>query len=572
MPLILEQPPELFTSENIKFLATFKAYVRTLIHIQAVETKKRIICLNSHESEGKVEPSIMELSLRPDGYEELIDEYKNSEECQDFLSREVPEILMANAKMRLNLAIHQGYLREELMQRRPKLIGASLTGTPRREFVGYEGATCAGLSNKLFVGTVDFCVQDLGSLMRVKPRHLVEKFSIGFLDNFFEEEDLPEVVSIDPLTWDEVKLAMVMLKDKFTNNSVNTQAITDWAELEEEEKFDLGTTFEGLDFEDPDLTQLYKQIRAYESDVVFNKLFEVLKFQSPGPRVFSGFEDGSAPKVYTEIITRYPVLAFYRPDFESTEIDCENDENIRFNMVEVCYQYIAKLSQAGFDSPIRYSNSASSNVFPALARGYKKIYELNRALLRSLDMKYDSSEFLEPTTLEIKEEPNLSDIDGWIDLVTMDVALENFLEMSDEFDHKNSDGFVAKARNEEVLKTLGVAAGAIGLAFSCALTGGLLLFGCVLVGGLGANLYFYNYSLDMHNEMLLKHFSLSTSTSFNGDKLTLIEFEKLRSAVQDLYLETLLLGFGTGVGDVGGKMFNMVKNSKLINTKVRVGN
>ncbi len=524
-----------FTQDELKFIVAYKSYTKQILHIQAAEAKKKIICLGFDFVAG--------FEFRNDPtWNQRAQDYKNSAECAEFLRTEVPKLVMAYSEMRVNLALHQSdhnEIQSKLM--RPGSMG----------MIVEDSIDCSRLVDPfgnivqpLGFGPTDFCFSKIQTVMDTTPRHILRKASIGFLDDILDSRDLPEVAVLPPLSWEETQFATLLFQEKYVGNQFNLENTTS-----------LGQTNQPV----LTLEQKIEQSRAYPKQqkpiqIELANYYSASNYQSHGSYVFSQYPEDSAPRKYMELISQYPVLAFYEPNYVNANLECNSAKNQSENTSALCLEYLKSLPRL-YGLGISLSVDRNRDVHPKLAIAYKKVLDLNQQLIASLDIKFNSENMFDENKILI-EGVSPENIENWSDLLALDLALKNFLEMFPEYQGQETRFVAIKNRRETQTLVLMIGA-AVGIGLGCGLMGGWPLVACLGVAGIGANVAFYDDTLHRHNGMMLRYFSTSTEQTTNGLKLGLVEFEAYKSEVQGLFLDMLFLGVGTGAGQ-------MVRSSKTL--------
>jgi hypothetical protein len=523
-----------FGYDELKFIVAYKAYTKAILHIQAAETKKKLICLGYETMAftNPVDKSVDKKMLNRLSKE--IQAYKNSEECREFLKKDVPELVKAYSEMRINLALHQSS-NDEII---------SLT-TRFGSFgnIINEPIECDTFPNPLRFGSTNFCFNRIETIMDTTPTHILKKISFKALDSVLDSRELPELAAFPPLTWEEVMVATDIFQGYFTNNPHNLNYVLD----DLEENYDQEVLNTITERQKPWTDEILRYHRNQRnSKAILANYYSALDFQAQGAYVFSQYPENSAPRKYTEILAEHPVLAFFVPNYESARLDCDSADMSSYGLTALCQGYknsLPKLYQLGISFVLK-----RSNVQGKLAIAYKKVLDLNQLLIQSLDIKYNTQNLFNENGILIKDiEPNR--VSNWSDLVSMEVALNNFLDMYPEY-HGFEKKFVDLRNTQELTKLVLMIGGAVGAGFACGMMGGWPLVLCLGAAGLGVNVAFYADTLSRHNDKMLKYFSTSTHVTKDGIQLGLIEFESYKSEVQGLLIDTLFLGVGTSAGQM----------------------
>lgn len=528
------------SSQELEFIMAYKGYVNAILHIQATETRKKLICLGQDYATILAKQGIVPRAniLTPEILQNF-NEYKNSEECKRFQETEVQDMVRSYSEMKAYLGLFQSHKFMTFLSFPPE---------PMRG-VNSVFLHCDRLENPLLFKDSQFCFEDLLVLLNPRPDHILRSVSIPSLDKVLgwalKKQKVPKVLKLDPMIWPEVLWATERFDSYYSQNDKNLD------HRNFEENYDLDQSVRD---------NLSQPQRKHEDYIVNNQRSERLsqqhvenyywasQLQAQGTYVFSDYPENSAPKKYVEILTKHPVLAFYKPPLTKAKLDCRSAQVQNLNVYNLCRAYKDSYSRQLSEhyglihgEEVLAYNTQRSAIYAQLIKAYEKVLELNLAFINSLNLKYDSQAiFVETSQLNLK--PVVLDINNWSELIGMDVALNNFLESFSEY--RGLETYFVKRHGRSELIHLGLQIGvAVGLGVACGLWP---LVACLLAAGAGVNLYFYNDSLNRHNDMLVKYFSTSTYETTDGLKLGLVDFEKMKSEVQGLYLDTLLIGFGIG--------------------------
>lgn len=536
--------PPSFNQEELKFIVAYKSFTKALLHIQSSETKLKMICLGHERLTG--------IDLSSNMMRTQVQQYKASEECQRFLREDVPSMVMAYSDMRINLALHQSRSDEYIsMTQSFGMMGQSVS----------KDIPCDQFASPLTFGSTNFCFNQIETIVDTTPRHILKKFSLKPLDTplnaWFGQSGLPSVVNLPPLTWEEVLVATDIYHGYFTNNNHNMEFVLDELSVDHDQK-----VLDGLNSSQKrwasDIVNFHRNKR--QSSATQANFFAAADYQARGAHVFSEYPENSAPRVYMEIISKYPVLAFYEPNTVNANLNCDSQDFAKQGVKALCEKYIQSLPR-NFNSGVSFSLSRSKDIYPKLAMAYKKVLDLNRKLIESLDIKYNT-EFLFNGQGILLDNIDPTYVSNWSDLLSMDVSLKNFLDMYPEYDRGQQNKF-QRLKTTQELFTLGLMiGGAVGAGFACGVMGGWPLLLCLGVAGAGVNMAFYADTLHRHNNLMLKYFSTSTMETSGGLKLGLIEFESYKSEVQMLVMDTLMLGVGISAGRMSRLTRELVSNAK----------
>lgn len=535
----MNQPSTRFSTDELKFIVAFKSYSKALLHIQASETKKKLICLGAE--------NLTDLDLANNTeLRNLVNAYKNSEECRQFLDVQVPELIGAYSELRINLALHQGTSDEmRSLSYRMGSMGQIIE----------DPIDCEAFESPLRFGATNFCFNRIRTIMDVQPEHILKKFSLNFLDKPLRElrslvktgelqgsVAIPEVVNLPPLTWEEVLVATDIFHGYFTDNEHNVNFVLDELSQDEDQKVRDSLADRHRRYEE-DIVKYHRDIRRTQSWKA--NYFSAKDFQAQGAYVFSQYPEVSAPRKYMDIVSAHPVLAFYEPNLKTINLNCNSEEMVSTGTVALCHEYVQNLPR-NHKGGIAFSLSRSKDIYPKLAEAYRKVLTLNTSLIKALDFKYNTENLFKARG-QLVENIVPEYVSNWSDLLSMDVALKNFLDMYPEYQGQEEQFLKIKGRQE--LFSLGLMIGAaVGAGFACGMMGGWPLLVCLGGAGLGVNVAFYADTLYRHDNLMMRYFSTSSHETSDGLKLGLIEFESYKMEVQMLVVDTLLLGVGISAG------------------------
>ncbi len=552
-PSSYEEP----TEDNLKFIVSYKAYIKRLILIQTSVIKKKLVCLGlSDRADFKfdsIENGVLKTELR-----DFVASYANSDECQTFLNEDLSKMHQAYSDMKVYLALHKSSPVEmnnrvyNAMPPRPVMGGMSQRQSdirfrrmhcedpsefsnlpPRHQqrceelkgLIEYD-LKCEDVQVPLQIDRTSFCLERIISIFNVSPTHVMKKFSIGAFDYLFSEKDLPPVEDLAPLTWREAVKATDIFKNKFIDNESGNQDLLAWASDDVESSG--GGTYATKD-------------RA-------GSYFAASSFQAQGMHLFSEYAEDSAPREYAKILSTFPVLSFYKPSTRASYLNCNDVER---NLEEICKQYVQQLGLS-----VDY-NSDLEDLKKGFGEAYLKVLSVNTSLINSINMEMDSSAILN-SSLEVKNDVTARDVDGWENLIKMSAALDRFLILNP--DHDGSQTFFVEKLNRRENWQLGLSlVGVIGLGVACSFIGSpFLLVGCLVASGIGANLYFYNTSLDSYESSIEMFFS--NPTGIGEHDLSLINFDSMKQDTQALVLDTLMVGVGLSAGKITQTSKRIIKD------------
>jgi len=186
-----------------------------------------------------------------------------------------------------------------------------------------------------------------------------------------------------------------------------------------------------------------------------------------------------------------------------------------------------------------------------LVKAYLKILQTNQGLLNEIEEQYQSENLFaysqdEFGALHSYIREGTEDVTaGWQRLLTMNSALDSFLQDFPEYQGLASE-FVSEQKRNELWRTGGMIAGAVVISLPCGFIGPKGFIACLLTTGLTANGVFYLDSLYRHDRVMQNFFATSHKASQEGFKMSLVEFASYRSEVQALYIDSLFMWVGIG--------------------------
>lgn len=528
-------PTSSFAAEEQNFLISYKAYITALIQAQAAETKKRLACLGYRQS-NQLNPT------QSADLENLFDEYQQSEECEEFLTVGVQQLFQDYSQMRIYLALHQANSNEVKLITRSQGSLGSMIETPW---------LCSRMDQTLAFLETDFCFSQIQTILNTQPQHLIKKKSLPILDKLLSRRDLKEVADLPALMWPEVVEATRLFADHYNapgslleQNIVELQNNYDEKILAELKNFQKPRAQDILDYRRDDRMTTARK-HAY---------YSALNFQASGAYVFSEFPEGSAPALYVEIVSQNPVLAFFDPPTENDDsLDCGTTQIKEMNLVNLCLAYKNSLRQGLFgakQTPLKLVRKRSE-IHQALIKAYLKILQTNRNLLEEIEEQYQSKNVFAYSqddfgALHASIREGTGEVtDGWQRLISMESALDSFLQDFPEYQGLETE-YVSRQRRNELWRTGGMIAGAFVVSLPCSFIGPNGYLACLLTTGLTANGVFYLDSLYRHDRVMQNFFATSHRANHEGFKMSLVEFASYRSEVQALYIDSLFMWVGIG--------------------------
>jgi hypothetical protein len=345
--------------------------------------------------------------------------------------------------------------------------------------------------------------------------------------------DLPEVSDLLPLTWLEVVHGARIFHRHYVENEVTDYNAT------REETPEFTTPWERDQFyrENP----IDRAIDTYGMDYL--RYMAARDYQDPND-VFTDTPEDSAPFKYTEGLAKYPFLAFMVPEVEELEdFNCEQDRFVLESpeMITLCNRYVESL---GRRNPFRLSVTRRS-----VANALKETLNINYEMIRGIDESFPFENLFD-------EEGNLltqaeyHDLSDWNQLMKMQNLNEHFYSLFPQFTDQEQRFVEIMNRRENFVFWTSLA-GAIGLGVACGFIGNFWgAAGCLAVAGLGFNMVFYAQAYRAYEDNFGMYFAMDVLQESEGELLSLIEFGTLESSLQNLYLEKIFLGIGTGIGEV----------------------
>lgn len=518
-----------FDASEIKFIAEFSSYLKYTLLYQGLELKKKIYCLGFEEMSNFYTLKSDDIKLSEKARQSL-EEYKSSVECESFL-KEVESINLTFKEMRVMLALHQS--RDDEIK--SKLINGH-SGSGFSNSMSHEDIfMCDQLVLPLKVEeTDDFCLEDLISIVNIFPQHIVTTDSaLPLFDYFLKDSQTPEVANLQPLTWPETVHAAIKFQEKFIGGEFTYYLSTRDPPPKFENHLDEEEFYRG------NLNE-YKINKYGES---YLRYLEAREFQAQGRRYFSDYPENSAPTEYIKSLSKYPFLIFIEPEKKDTELDCETDwlANSDLNIKNFCIKYLQSLSDNGikpFDLLITEESVAN-----ALNTSLK----INSNLLEGLNNKYPLNHLLDGNE-KLKKSMSYQSLADWSSLLKMRKVTDQLFTLYGEL--KGAEARFVEILDEREFNKMALSlVGAVGFGLSCSFIGNIWgLAVCLAASGFGVNVAFYAQAYNTYEENFGMFFARDTTDK--GELMTLLEFSKLNSSLQDLYLETMFLGIGTGAKDI----------------------
>ena len=525
-----------FEASDIRFIAEFSSYLKYTLAHQGLELKKKIYCLGYEEMSSFYLLGSEDLELS-EWARQSLDQYKTSVECQTFLE-EVESINRTFLDMRVMLGLHQAW-DNEIMS---KLVnstsgfGSRLTN-PEHIFL------CNQLVQPLQVEETQFCLSDLISIVNIFPRHIITTDSaLPLVDFLLKNDETPNVATLSPLTWNETVLAALKFQEKYIGGE-----FTDYL-LDRQPVPEFQTPWEKDDFyaENP----MERNIERY--GIPFLRYSEARDFQAQGNRYFSEYPEESAPTKYIESLSKYPFLIFLEPEKTETSIDCETDRlaNSSLNVKNLCNRYLEALETRGVQ-PFNHEITKES-----VAKALRVSLNLNNNLLLGIEEKYPLS-ILYDESNQLKQSVGYHSLADWSELMKMENVKTQLFTLYPDLDGSEArfvEIFDRREFNWMVLSLVG----AVGFGLSCSFIGNIWgLAACLAASGAGVNMAFYAQAYNKYEDNFGMFFARDVTDQ--GDLMTLLEFSKLNRSLQDVYLEAIFLGIGTGAGDILSRVIKRIR-------------
>lgn len=526
-----------FQATDIRFIAEFSSYLKYTLAHQGLELKKKIYCLGYEEMSDfyTLESDDMELSEQA---RDSLENYKSSVECQSFLE-DVESINRTFLDMRVMLGLHQSRDHEIMTKLMNAHSGLGSYSQRDPEHIFY----CNQLVQPLQVEETQFCLEELISIVNVFPRHIITTESaLPLVDHFLRNDETPDVATLSPLTWPETVMASLKFQEKYiggeiTDYLLNREPVPDFEHYWEEEEFYREHFIEG-------------NIRRY--GIPFLRYSEAREFQAQGRRYFSEYPEDSAPTEYIKSLSKYPFLIFLEPEKTEIEIDCDTDRlaNSSLNVKNLCLKYLEALESHRVQ-PFNLQITRES-----VAKALSTSLTLNNNLISGLEEKYPLDQLYGENN-QLKESMDFNSLSDWSELMKMQNITNQLFQLYPELEGSEQrfvEIFDRREFNWMVLSLVG----AVGFGLSCGLIGNVWgLAACLAASGLGVNMAFYAQAYNRYEENFGMFFVRDITDE--GELMTLLEFSKLNRSLQDVYLETIFLGIGTGAGDILSRVIRRIR-------------
>jgi len=513
-----------FTEKEISYLANYSSYLKFSLYLQGLEIKKKLACLGFEDlADFYTLNSDHQNSFEKEKISDAFKNLKQSEECEVLLKETLPDIIYSFYKMRVELSLHQASNYEVLSK-----FDFGTRNTPGsvdfckhlKDPIVYKGQNDST--------SINLCVEDIKTIANLKPKHLIKKSNLFLLDSVVSGVDLPEISDLDPLTFPEFEMATNIFKNQYTLSG----GITDFDITREKT---------------PDFKSVYERDTFYADNPVahsldrfgidFARYMAARNYQSPAG---GDLPEESAPYKYSQSIAKYPFLAFFKPVLKEIDLNCGIYQKERADLCE------------------RYKNSFKDNRFytfdsskhkETLANALTVSLKLNHSMIESLNSEFPISDLTDSTGSLLKSAPYNS-LSSWSKLMKMKHLNAHFFSLYSELEGQQSR-FVKELDSRETFKLIASIATAVGLGLSCGFIGNFWgLAACVGASGIGVNTAFYADAYWSYERDFGMFFATDIAVDNGGELLTLIEFGTLESSLQNLYIEKIFLGIGTGAGDI----------------------
>ena len=530
----IRNTPKAFDQSEVAFLADYVTYLKFRLHLHGTEIKKKIACLGG--SANDLYPSYFDLKGSEDTIKALnkaFEEYIESDDCDIFIYETLPEIEKTFTEMRVQLGLYQA-----------KSLEVDNKLKPHRGYfnsMNPEFLQCDSLKNPIYVRDTMLCLERLLSVVNINPSHLVKTSHFVILDDLVYSKDLPEISDLPPLTWPEVFRASKTFQEHYTNNEITTYSKDTSYSKENRPKFE--NSLEKLKFyrEHPE----ERQLDTYGLDYL--KYMAARKYQSPPGLLITEYPEKSAPYKYTQALTKYPFLAFLEPEIREKESNCEESLFVtkwRPKLLNLCKKYLQNLNGR---TPFTLEITKKSVV-----KALEKTLEINYALLRRIDENYPVANLMNENKELLKKKGYFA-LKPWSELMKMENLNEHFFKVFPK--HAGKEERFVKIKEDSETRTLVITlAGTIVLGMGCYYIGNIPAFiACMGVAGIGLNVIFYAQAYKDYEDNFEMFFATDTTTE---ELLSFTEFSTLEDSRQGLYLESLFLLVGLGVGDIVRRVRN----------------
>ena len=522
-----------FENEQIAFLAHFIAYSKFTLYLHGIEIKKKIACLGYPElAEFYLLEEFEEGDEVHQATKEALDGYIESDDCKTLIDETLPDIMRTFLEMRVRAGLNQA-LDHEITLKLMNRSGNHING----HVLHPEFLYCDRLEEPIYVRETKFCLEELSSIVDITPDHLIQKSNLLFIDDLVSNRDLPDIADLHPLTWPEVVHASMLFQDKYVNNEITDYSIAGRVDRPEGMRL-----YELREFYDQNEFELYLDAYGLE----YGRYMAARNFQRPGG-MFSEIPEESAPYEYTKEIAKYPFLAFMVPDIEERPLDCETDRLVAANpkLITLCERY-----KESFDRKSDLPNFHIKVTKRTVAEALKVSLDLNYEMINGIERDYPIKD-LYTEEGELRDTADYYSLKSWNTLMKMKNLNEHFFNLFPQFEDQERR-FVEILNRRESAFMWGSIALSVGVGFGCGFIGNIWgLMACLGVAGIGLNVgLFYMSAYRAYEEDFGMFFAIDVTQESEGELVSLIEFGTLESSLQNLYLEKLFLGVGTGLGEI----------------------
>ncbi len=513
-----------FNEKEISYLANYSSYLKFSIYIQGLEIKKKLACLGFEDlATFYTLNSNYQNSFEKEKISDAFKNLKKSEECEVLLKETLPDIIYSFYKMRVELSLHQASDYE--------ILSKFNFGTHQ---IPGSVDFCEHLKSPIvYKGPNDFtsinlCVEDVKTIANLKPKHLIKKSNLFLLDSVVSSVDLPEISDLDALTFPEFEMATDTFKDQYTLRG----GITDFDITREKT---------------PNFKSIYERDRFYADNPVarnldrygidFARYMAARNYQNPAG---GDLPEESAPYKYSQSIAKYPFLAFFKPVMKEIDLNCSLYQKER---ADLCERYKNSFKDN------KYYTFDSSKHKETLARALTVSLKLNHSMIESLNSEFPISDLTDSNGVLLKSAPYNS-LSSWSKLMKMKNLSAHFFSLYNELEGQQHR-FVKELDSRKTFKLIASLTTAVGLGLSCGLIGNFWgLAACIGASGIGVNTAFYADAYWSYERDFGMFFATDIAMDNGGELLTLIEFGTLESSLQNLYIEKIFLGIGTGAGEI----------------------
>ena len=524
----LQERTRPFNESEVAFLAHYVTYLKFTLYLHGIEIKKKIACLGYPELADFYLLEFDEADSINQEARQALSNYIESDDCQTLLDETLPDIMRTFIEMRAQLALHQARDNEVIYKMLHNRGGMMSSGSNYPDFL-----MCDRIENPIYVRETRLCLENISSIMNIRPNHLLQKSHLIILDDLVRTRDLPEVSELLPLTWPEVMYASQIFQEKYVNNEITDYSLT------REETPDFETPWELREFyrENP----MEEALQSYGLEYL--RYAAAKDYQKPAG-LFTDYPEDSAPYKYTQGLAKYPFLAFMTPQRERVDLDCQTDAFVQENpnLSTLCNLYLESLGE----EHTYHLRVTRRSVADALI----ETLNLNYEMIKGIENDYPIENLIAEDG-ELLDQGRYYDLNSWHALMKMQNLNEHFFSLYPRFTDQEQR-FVEIMNRRENLILWGSLAVAVGAGVACGFIGwGWGAAACLIGAGGGLNVaLFYAQAYRAYERDFGMYFAIDVTQETEGELLSLIEFGTLESSLQNLYLEKLFLGIGTGIGEV----------------------